>query len=169
MNDLSVVFVLYGHQTTKRMRKQPLLTLMTVVLVITSAYAQYGLTYLLETPLHKTEKETTRFLTTVASGRKPVVQVDGQYRSYSLEAPFCHMEYKVAADTCVMVGVRFQQRNGMYESAVKELMATTKPFGENRLKETGSRKIIYVLRPATPTITAIGYHFALRVLRIKPQ
>jgi hypothetical protein len=67
-----------------------------------------------------------------------------------------------------MVGVRFAQPNGMYEATAKEILLSTKPYGDNRLKETGSKKLIYVLNPAGKSITVISYDFALRTLKWKP-
>ncbi|RYF85838.1 MAG: hypothetical protein EOO03_12690, partial [Chitinophagaceae bacterium] len=131
-----------------------------VLLFMLKGFGQPTMTQLLEAPLHKTEKETTQFLQQAAGGKKAQMVWDGTYRSYSLEGPSFHIEYKVHQDTCVMAGIRFQQNGTLYSIFLRELMASTQAFGENRIKEASGRKIIYTLNTKERAVTVISYSFA---------
>lgn len=145
------------------MYSKKLLTTFFLLFILLYSNGQPTMTQLLETPLHRTEKETIDFLTQAAGGKKPLVVWDGAYRSYSLEGPSFHMEYKIHKDTCIMAGIRFQNNTGLYGIFLKEVIATSQAFGENRLKESSGRKIIYILNAKERVMTVTSYSFALQM------
>lgn len=143
------------------MHKRKLLPSFLLLLIAGGAYGQKTIRELIETPLHTTEKETVAFLVQVTEKKEHVAYKDGAYRSYSLEGPFFHIEYKIEKDTCVMAGIRFNQNHG-YQQLVREVFLYTRPFGQNRIKEAAGMKIIYTLNTAEKVVTAIDFNFALR-------
>jgi hypothetical protein len=143
------------------MSKQTLFTLLLPLLMVYSGYGQLRVTNLLEMPLLKTEKETLAFLQKASGSINHQMVMDGTYRSYSLEGPSFHIEYKIFKDTCVMSGIRFSSF-GMYNSILGEVVSQTKPFGENRLRETRGTKLIYMFNPRDNAMTVVSYSFALQ-------
>jgi hypothetical protein len=144
------------------------LLLVVVQLVLTSAsQAQYPISYLQETPVHKNDKETLSFVQTVTTGKTPPAQLDGQYRTYAIQQPFILLEYKIQRDTCVMAGIHFRSNAGLYRLLAQEIKAESKPFGDNRRKEMNTRKIIFTFDDQQGVATAIGFDVALGILRQK--
>lgn len=146
------------------MQKQLFLVLAILAAFVMASHGQ-RVTLFLEPLLHQSETATIRFLTTLAGGKKPTAFPDGTFRSYSLEGPSFHIEYKIAKDTCVAALVRFQPGSGLYTTTVQQLFATTQAFGENRLKQTQNGLLLYMLHTQERTITAVCYDFTLRSLR----
>lgn len=130
------------------MQKRFLFTSFAILAFFSASYAQQCITALLVTPLHQSEAATIRFLTTVAGGKKPQLVPDGKFHSYSLEEPSFHMEYKVIQDTCVAAMVRIERNAGLYNRTVQQLLATTKAFGQKRVKQTSSGALLYEFLPA---------------------
>ena len=64
-----------------------------------------------------------------------------------------------------MAGIRFQQHGSLHGKFVREVMATTQPFGQNQLKEAGGRKIIYLLNTKERAVTATSYSFVLQKVK----
>lgn len=147
------------------MQKRLLFTSFTVLAFCTVSYAQQSITAFLETSLHQSEAATIRFLTSIAGGKKSQVVPDGKFHSYSLEGPSFHIEYKVTQDTCVAAMVRIQRNAGLYNRTIQELLATTKAFGQKRVKQTNSGALLYEFLPAEGTIIATNFGFALRSIQ----
>ena len=91
------------------------------MLMVCSASGQQRIINLLEYPLLKSEKEMVAILKDWASGKQPVMQADGIYRSYSIDGPYFHIEYKVAKDSCLLAGIRFPSDAGQYNSFVRDV------------------------------------------------
>jgi len=147
------------------MNKQTLLLTALLLLLSTAVFSQQPIIVLLEAPLHRSEKETVQFLQSLTSGKEPVMVVDGKFRSYSLEGPSFHMEYKIAGDTCVAAMLRIQSNSGLYNRTVQQIFASTKPFGPNHLKQTTGGLLLYELHSAESSIIAVSYGYALKNLR----
>lgn len=152
--DFTIIYIIHALFKMKN-----ILTDLLLLLVI-SGYGQQSKTSLLEALLLKTEKETVAFLQQASGRTKHQVQWDGAYRSFSLEGPSFHIEYKLDGDTCVMAAIQFQSKPSMYVSFVGEVRAQTKPLGENRLKEAGAKKLIYVLNSREKIVSVIRYAYA---------
>jgi hypothetical protein len=117
---------------------------------------------LLETPLHKTEKETYLFLQGVLGGRVPTMQFDGDFKSYDLDNQSFHIEYKIYKDTCVMTGIRYKSDQGAFLQMTNDIQSETESFGENRLKKMSGRRLIYTFAMLQKAVTAISYDFAVK-------
>ncbi len=63
-----------------------------------------------------------------------------------------------------MAGTRFSGA-GMYNTIVEKEVSQTKLFRENRIKESGGRKLLYLRYPKNNAITVASFAFAQQKLR----
>jgi hypothetical protein len=149
------------------MGKVLFLTFTTLLLLGCVSQGQHTFDYLLQTPIHQTEKQTLSFVKAVTKGKPPPLQFDGRYKTYAIQDGLFLIEYKIEGDTCVMAALHFRGNKGLYQKVIQEVKAETKPFGENRLKEVRGRRLIFVFLEKETMITALGFDFALLSVRRK--
>jgi hypothetical protein len=61
-----------------------------------------------------------------------------------------------------MAVIRFLPTSGLLNSFIREVMVSTTPFGENRLKEQGGRKLLYILNTRDKVATVVSFSFTLK-------
>ncbi len=125
-------------------------------------FAQSGAKVLIETPIGKSEKETYLFLKGLLDGQNPVMQYDGNFRSYDFNTEVYHVEYKVIKDTCVIAGIRFKKNDGAYEQTTKQILSETRLVDGLRIrKEYTDNGVIYDLDDKNKVITLLTMSYAI--------